>query len=192
MYADSTKSNEQKPDLGMFYATQPGNQFHSSQSPDGVWNGGYIQSLSSYIIPHTERLCLCLLNEYNALGRSQMDTKNGSKTGFVYVSRIEIISEKICTDVVTSVVMNPGSLYRLLSTLSRIHLKNDAGFGSAFNCFHSSDCTRSSGNRKLRPRSSKISIMRSLLLSSSVAHQHTSQQDHHRLDVLNSYAWMSV
>ena len=82
MYADSTKSNEQKPDLGMFYATQPGNQFHSSQSPDGVWNGGYIQSLSSYIIPHTERLCLCLLNEYNALGWSQTDTKNGSKTGF--------------------------------------------------------------------------------------------------------------
>lgn len=71
------------------------------------------------------------------------------------------------TDLVVSTCMKPGAWCRLGLTLSMIHLHRDVADGSSCICFQISVCTLSNGNMKLNPRSSRISIMRSLLRSTS-------------------------
>lgn len=70
-------------------------------------------------------------------------------------------------DLVMRMLMNLGSVKSCGSTRSLIHLKMAPALGSAAIARPSSDWTRMSGNMKLRPRSSRISSMRSFFWSIS-------------------------
>ena len=74
---------------------------------------------------------------------------------------------RVCTYLVTRMLTNLGLVKSWGSTRSLIHLKMAPAVGSAEIWRPSSDWTRMSGKMKLRPRSSRISNMRSFFWSIS-------------------------